>query len=267
MIDKLFLRIFRPDKIISLFFNAKRPTPAKRSNMELNWDSDVKSEFSYVKNSKGLFILLPSMNGKFGLEHDLNKRIHEAGYSTLDYEFAPFMLSSDYKATVKNFKIIQNNIRKDIIKYKKKYGFPEIHIIGTSLGVINAIMVANKSLLVDKLTLISSGHCLAECMWEGLGTQYLRKEFEEKGISLEQLKKYWKELAPENNINGLKGKDIHILISKNDDLIPTRFGLKLINAMKKIGLKPKVKKNNLGHYGMVLGFYFMKAPFEEIFKD
>lgn len=267
MMGKLFLRMFRPDKIISLFFNAMSSSPVKHPKLELNWDSDVKSEFSYVKNSKGLYILLPFMKGKFGLERGLNNRIHKAGYSTLDYEFAQFMLSSDYKATVKNFKTIQKNVRKDITNYKKKYKFPEIHVIGASLGVVNAIMIANKHPLVDKLTLISSGNCLAECLWGGIRTQDIRKQFEKKGVSLKQLKKYWRELAPENNINGLKGKDIHILISKNDDLIPTSYGLKLIRAMKKIGLKPKVKESYLGHYGMVLKSYFMKAPFEEIFKD
>jgi hypothetical protein len=69
------------------------------------------------------------------------------------------------------------------------------------------------------------------------------------------LKEAWRDLAPENNFDGLKGKEIEIYISKCDVNIPYRFGKKLVDRMVAHGLNPLVNENKyLGHYLTVLRY-------------
>lgn len=124
-----------------------------------------------------------------------------------------------------------------------------------SLGCVNAAMVANKNPRVNTLILVVPGNSLAESLWRGIGTTKLKQQIKKHGISLEKLEKDWKDLAPENNISGLVGKNIEIHISKSDKVIPYNNGYDLIKDMRRTGLKPKIFKNkNLGHYLTVSQF-------------
>ncbi len=93
----------------------------------------------------------------------------------------------------------------------------------------------------------------------------LRESFEAKNISLEELEKLWKEVAPINNLDNLKGKEIHIYLSKSDTIVPYINGKKLVIAMKEKGLSPKVYENEyLGHYGTISKFYFFPQNIDSI---
>ena len=43
-------------------------------------------------------------------------------------------------------------------------------------------------------------------------------------MTLEKLKEYWKDLAPENNIDKLSGKKISIFLSESHTVIPYKLG-------------------------------------------
>ena len=166
-------------------------------------------------------------------------------------------MSPDHESTVRYYKGIQERVSEDLNELRQWYGFSEINLIGISLGCVNALMVANHNPLVDKINLVVPGHCLAESMWNGVRTQKMRQAFEDNGVTLEQLKEYWHDLAPENNIDGLEGKGITVRISLADKVIPHYCGKSLIESMEKLGLNPVVRENSyLGHYCTVVSFYF-----------
>lgn len=129
-----------------------------------------------------------------------------------------------------------------------------------SLGAVNATMVANHNPAVNQVILLAPGHCLAESLWTGALTEHLRKEFEGQGINLPQLIKHWKDLKPENNIDGLKGKRISVYLAKNDEAIKYPCGKDLVEAMRREGLEPKVTESSwLGHYGTLLKYFLFPS--------
>jgi predicted esterase len=66
---------------------------------------------------------------------------------------------------------------------------------------------------------------------------------------LNELKKYWKDLAPENNVDKLEGKKISILLSEADTVIPYRFGMNLVKSLEQHNVPLKLETNkHLGHY-------------------
>ena len=143
----------------------------------------------------------------------------------------------------------------EINHFKKKYNLIKIDLIGLSIGCVGALLVANNNPDVRRIELVAPGNCLAESVWYGIRTINLRRDYEKRGITMDFLKKHWKNLAPENNLNGLEGKEISVYISKSDQIIPYKLGHKLVEKMHEKGLKPKVFVNKFrGHYGTVVGF-------------
>jgi len=222
----------------------------------------IKKEFKHKKDSSVLYAIVPPWHTEPKLSSILNKNIFKNRGSYIDYVFSPEIVSIYPDITKRCYETIKKTVRADLKKLAKKYSFSKIVIIGISLGCVNACMIANNNPLIKKIILIAPGHCLAESLWNGVRTRRLKQEIEKKGINLEKLKKAWKRLAPENNIAGLKGKDIYVYLSKADEAIPYYGGKSLVESMKKKGLNPFVETNRyLGHYLTVLRFMFFPKKF------
>ena len=64
-----------------------------------------------------------------------------------------------------------------------------------------------------------------------------------------------KEFNPEENISGLKNKEIKILLSKPDQVLKYKYGLKQVQKMRKSGINPTVIINeDKGHYRTNIDF-------------
>jgi hypothetical protein len=186
---------------------------------------------------------------------DLEKRILEAGHSCLAYQFPGKSFSDDVQMTLKNFKDIQKKAENDIKFFRKKHNFSEVVVLGISMGVVNALMIANNNPDVQKLILVVPGDSIVKVLWNGIGAIEIKERITSRGIHMEDLEKEWKELEPRNNVSGLTDKDIEIHLSRSDDVIPYKNGRELLSVMKKIGLKPKVFENkDLGHYLTIFNF-------------
>ncbi len=173
--------------------------------------------------------------------------------SYMIYIFNPKILSENSKKTVELFNEIKNKVLEDIEKAYRKYKFKKIILTGMSLGCVNALMIANNSPRIKEIYLFDPGNCLAESMWNGIRTQNLKKAYEKQGTDLKKLKYLWKNLAPENNLNKLKYKKIHVFLAKEDGVIPYSTGRKLIEKMKKLHLDFNLKiDRHHGHYYTVI---------------
>ncbi len=235
------------DRIINRFENRAPKHPIVRK---------VTKHF-FKGPSRRLYVITPYWNAKISdlAMRRLKKRILEAGHSCLIYQFPFGILSDNVHRTDEYFKAIQKEARDDIRDVRKKYRFSEIVVIGMSLGCVNAAMIANKNRNVDRVILVVPGDSLAESLWRGIGTVRLRKQIKKHGIDLDALEKDWKALAPMNNIEGLKGKEIEVHVSRADEIIPYRNGYHLVKDMQKRGLRPRVFRNkDLGHYLTVSKF-------------
>ena len=240
------MSILSPDRIIG---------PFRGIVTDFGGDIGLTSNFYPAPNSKGLCVLIPPWKVKTDFFVLIRKRIYEAGYSCLEYKIESALLSPDYKYTHDAFKEVIDSVRLDIDKMTDQYGFKQVQVIGISIGCVEAAMIANFNKNVSKLVLVAPGCDLAQSMWYGLKTRNIRKLFEEQGITLDFLVEVWRDLAPENNFLGLKGKEIEVYLSQSDVNIPYRFGKRLVDQMKLHGLTPDIYENKyLGHYLTVLDY-------------
>jgi esterase/lipase len=222
----------------------------------------IKKRFNYKKDSKELYILLPPWGGRIFYNFFVRRFLRKKGYSFLEYEFPKAILSTNWKFTLDYFNFIHDSVVKESEKLKKRYGFQKIKIIGMSLGCVNACMCANNNESIDEIVLILPGHCLAELVWRGISTQKIRREYENKEISLKELKDRWHALAPENNIDKLKSKKVSIFLSKADEVVPYYCGEKLLEKLKSLKYNLFYDINdNLGHYLTVMQFYLNPKKF------
>lgn len=221
----------------------------------------VRSNFVHTESLTALYVILSPWHNMGNFLNVLQARIKKSGLSYVEYKIDPDVLSPDYAATLEYFKKIDDIVVSEIKTLKKKFNFSKIKLIGISLSCVCATMIANHSSEVDELSLVVPGSSLAEPFWEGIRTRNLKRIIEKRGGSLAFLKKYWSELAPENNLSGLASTKIKVYLSESDVVIPYFFGKRLAEEMKKLNLNPEVSVNKfLGHYLTIAKFCLRFVP-------
>ena len=217
-----------------------------------------KKFFKNDKTSVLKIIISPRGDSVPPTDKILFRRLCKKGYSCLYYCISGSVLSPDVNETIRYFNLVKDQIRSDISELKTKHNFKKVDIISSSLGAVSVCLVANNNDYVDNIFLIVPGSCLASSLWNGIRTQNLRKIYENQKINQEELKNIWATLAPKNNINELRNKNIFISISKSDKVIPYVFGKEFASLVK--DLYPNntiIKENNfLGHFVTVIKYYF-----------
>ncbi len=222
-----------------------------------HWDktATLRHRFTHTKGSTTLCVSVPPWRGRFYYDTFIKRRAQKAGYSYLEFLVPQTLLYPDCDITDELCEMIRGRMIGEINHWKEKYGLEKIELVGLSVGCVGAMLIANNNPSVSKIELVAPGNSLAESVWYGIRTVNFRRELERRGMTLEFLMKHWKKLAPENNLHGLEGKEISVYISKSDQIIPYRFGKKLVEKMHEKGLKPQVFVNKfLGHYGTVVRF-------------
>ncbi len=229
-------------------------------------DRLVEKRVSYFEGSKKLFVLIAPYSTGLEVFSRVEKFINARGQSFIAYKFPSAILNSDHDAVYRGFKKIQSDITRDLRDLEKEYGLEAIEMLGFSLSCVPTMMIANGNPLVREIRLVVPGHSLAESLWCGIRTDDLRHAFEKKGVTLEALEKYWSDLAPEHNIDKLEGKKLSITLSEADTVIPYRFGMRLVEALKKRNVPFTLTTNKrLGHYLTVA--HLLLAPKKFIGRD
>jgi len=209
----------------------------------------IKKDFTYHKHSKVLCVLCPPWHVSKISTLIIRRNLREYNYSYLTYDIHPDIISPDYKSTKRYLTQIIKQIKSDIKKIDNKHKFKEIHIIGFSIGSLYAINVANKIEKVNKITLVTIGNSFAACLYDSVCTSEIKEKLIEQGMTEKKYNDYMKEFNPEENISGLKNKEIKIILSKLDQVLKYKYGLKQIQKMRKVGINPQVFVNkDKGHY-------------------
>ncbi len=236
----------------------------KKGLTPLNLSDRIKKKFIYTPNSKTLYIITPAWGAEIYETVKIQGYVLRRNSSFLAYSFPREIFSDNHELTKECFKRLRDTVKDEIEKLKERYNFTKCILIGSSLGAVHACMIASDNPDIDELVLITPANSLAEAMWTGCRTQHLRHSYEKQNINLEQLKNYWYDLAPENNIN-LGNKKISVYLSKADRVIPCDLGEKLVKEMEVKNLKPKLIENkHLGHYLTLLCFYLSPEKFLDL---
>ena len=239
------------DKILSEFVSEEEKISRKAFHESL-----IKKSFYHPKKSKVLYIFIPQMSNFKFFTNKLRRLMKKKGCSFLEYSISPMLLTPDPKQVKSNFMKIKARIIKDIESLNKRYGFNEINLIGISIGCVSACLVANRSKIIKILFLIVPGNNLTESLWHGVRTRTLRSSYRKQKIYLHNLKSSWRGLDPENNINHLNEKNLHIFLSKADGVIPYHNGHKFLEELHKQNYEVVSNINkSKGHYLTALDFY------------
>lgn len=217
----------------------------------------TQKRFVFRKKSNTLKVILPPWgNSEYYITRLLINRLIKKGFSCLSYSFPQELLSANAEVTESKFNAIREKVLADIEDLKRQYGFEEIDLIGVSLGGVSACMIANNSNYFKDLFLIVPGNNLAASLWDGIRTQRLKNSFQNQLLEKPDLMKKWHNLAPANNVYNLNLKNIYVVVSKSDRIIPYDYGKKLSEELKRKYKNVTIKENCcLGHYLTVIKYF------------
>ncbi|MDD2822876.1 MAG: prolyl oligopeptidase family serine peptidase [Candidatus Daviesbacteria bacterium] len=216
------------------------------------------------KHNKKVVFLLEGWHSKLWMYWLFSRILSLRGYYCITYAYDSEIFSPDTQKTVKYLNIIQNDILLRL-KTLKNEGYVEFNILGTSLGSMLALMVADKSPDISKVILNTIGIDISETVW-GWNKIYpgFKEELIRQNFTPDKLKKVWKSITPVNNISNLKNKKILVYLSKKDEVIPYDLGMSLVEEFKKRNYKYSLKVNNYlkhfyaGFYNLMNAKYYLK---------
>jgi hypothetical protein len=153
-------------------------------------------------------------------------------YGYIQYVYPDEILCPNPVKTKENFLHLIKTIVNDLndLKNKKPRKF---YLYGQSLGGLFCMIVSDK-IKAEKVMIIVPGYNLADAFWKGESTQELKNEMVSKHkTTLPKLEKYWKEISPDYYFkNKSRQTEFSIILSKNDKVIPTSNGRRLLKLLK-----------------------------------
>lgn len=211
--------------------------------------SNINKVVLWNNNSKKVLFILPQWMGRMVFYKILLNKLKK-NYTIVFYRLPNRLLTDDPKEVIKYFKVA----KKDVIETADtlvNQGYENFSIFGTSLSTIIALMVANSDNRFKKIILSLPGNDFAQCFWEckQLLVKTIRNKMQANNIGLIELKKYWKNLAPINNINNINKRKILVFLAKNDKVVFYKYGVELLRSMEKRKINFEFDINNVfGHY-------------------
>jgi hypothetical protein len=245
MIDALLIRNSMPKDV---FTSAYTPDQAVAESKLANQDG------------KDLHVLFPPWHGGGRVYEKLIQRIAKQGDAVLAYYFHDEILKPSHDQVLASFQNIRDTVADELTEVVKARHYKRINLIAMSLG--NPALALTTSLFTDfdSATLVDGASSLAKSMWHGSRTQHVRAGIEVDGFDLNDLENSWSTLAPINHIGGLLGKDVTMIVSETDRIIPTRYQEELVDAVQAADINLSVKRTSLGHYASI-GRYCLYGEF------
>ncbi|HSE29789.1 MAG TPA: prolyl oligopeptidase family serine peptidase [Candidatus Saccharimonadales bacterium] len=173
------------------------------------------------------------------------KKLVNAGFKVIAYEYESGVLTPNIEATLKNAKaILDDSLR----KIEENKSATQIATFGTSYGTLIASLVAKKSPKVSKVILNLAGDWLGDTVWSWDRTNKdFKDELIKDGVSKIQLHSAWATISSAYQSEKLKDKDVLLYVAKNDHVIPYDRGIALARDLKKGGANVILKTNRFGH--------------------
>jgi predicted esterase len=191
----------------------------------------LKKTFLGNKNSKKCVIVFHGWGGN-SIYFRLALKPLFKKYFFIFYDFSPDILTSHPEDLLENFRRLRQDAAL-LIKKLKKENYQEFYLFGTSIGAHIAMYLSNYIPEVRKVILNMIGSSCSEAVWYGMATRKIKKEMQERGITLEKLKELWQEIEPKNNIPKRRNIQYLIFISKKEKVIPFWLCQEFIEKLEK----------------------------------
>lgn len=197
--------------------------------MELSVDFQVGEHGT--KNKKVLFIL-GGWKTKQLLYFIPAQILAWKGYRCIVYTYEPSVLSPDVPRTREALHVIQDDIIQRI-KVLKEEGIDDFSIYGFSLGSVISCMVADKEPAISRVILNTTGVSLAAAVWSWDDKMPgFKQSLIEQGYTLKKLEQEWYDLAPTNNVENFRDKQVLMYLAINDQVIPYTLGKQLAAQLR-----------------------------------
>lgn len=236
MLDKLFIK---NNTLKDVFTGEYTPEQAITNRNFVNEDG------------KSLHILFPPWHGGGKPYEQLIKRLANKGDAVLAYYFHDEILKPDTKIVKASYAYLRDTVSAELEEIVSSHDYQKVRLVAMSLGNPALSTVIGKFRDFDSASLVCSASSLARSMWYGARTQHIRAVIEQSGQDLAYLEEAWSDIAPINHIDALVGKNVSILVSTTDEIIPTSYQQEFVDAMQSHGISPNVQTTRLGHYASI----------------
>ncbi len=198
-----------------------------------------------------LYVLFPPWHGGGSVYEKLIQRIARTGNAALAYYLHDEILKPSSDHVVASFERVSDTVAGDLHTLSGTSRYNRINLVAMSLGNPALSMVTSKFSQFDSATVVDGASSLARSMWHGARTQHIRAGIEREGHNLSSLEQAWTNLAPIHHVDALSGKNVRIVVSKTDEIIPTRYQEEFVDAVQAAGIDPIVQRTRLGHYASI----------------
>lgn len=163
---------------------------------------------------------------------------------------ADYMLSPNLGRTIEAVRQAVCDGRK-LIQWLKDRGYKEVSVLGMSLGSWVAGLIAAHDTAVAKASLFLSGGSLADMVWTGRATRFIRLSLETE-LDLADLRRAWGPLSLENYLQRLArpGLDLQFILARRDKVVLPEISQHLVQGLTEAGAKPHILNLNCGHYSL-----------------
>jgi esterase/lipase len=162
------------------------------------------------------------------------------GYYCVAYTYDDDVFSPDYQKTVVSLLGIKDEVLSHIRELRAG-GRDTFYMMGTSLGSILAVLVANESPDVSRVVLNTTGADVAKTVWTWDRVKpWFKNDLVKQGLTEDQLVEYWKPISPIYNLKNFKGKEVLVYLAQNDTTIPFDQGRALVSKLDVLGVPYEV---------------------------
>jgi hypothetical protein len=236
MLDKAMVRIKEPRDV---FTEEYAPDQAVTGSKLVN------------AKGKNLHVLFPPWHGGGWAYERLVRRLAGKGDAVLAYYFHDDILKPGSDQVAASFENIRDTVAGELDRIAGTGAYGRITLKAMSLGNPALSMVTSKFNDFDSATLVVGASSLARSVWHGVRTRHIRVGIDAEGHDLDYLEKRWSDLAPMNHVDSLIGKQVTLLVSTADNIIPTDYQEELVDAIQAADIDAGVHRTRLGHYAAI----------------
>lgn len=229
----------------------------KGEQTDINYSPDNAVENFRLLNpsARKLIILFPPWHGSnLFLFRMLERTLVQRKWAVLSYSFHGTILEPNVARVQKSFESLSADVAKDVNKLNRKHNYEEIHLVGFSLGNVSLALTASKLDTFTHATFVVTGSNLASCVFEGTRTQSIQRALVKSGVTKDDLVKSWAYLAPGYYVNSFRGKNVDLIVSKSDKIIPTKYQFQFKDQLEKAGANVQYNKKRTGHVMTIVNY-------------
>jgi pimeloyl-ACP methyl ester carboxylesterase len=206
------------------------------------------------EDGKYLTVLFSPWHGGDRAYDVLANRLAKRESAVLRYKAHHQVLEPNVSRVVDSFEHIQSTAADDVTRLVEKHGYDHVDLVAASLGNVSLGMVAKALPDFASATMVVPGSNLARGLWQSRRAQAMRQELEEQGVDEATLDNEWSILAPKSAASSLAGKDVRVIMSTTDAVIPPDFQQEMVDIVSKVADHLDVRTTRLGHMASVASF-------------